>query len=56
MREIDALVLAGRGDEARSEVLAVTRAARAEGRDLAPHLALRISLVLERERAVAPAG
>ena len=55
VREIDALVLAGRGDEARSEVLAVTRAARAEGRDLAPHLALRISLVLERERAVAPA-
>lgn len=56
VREIDGLALAGRGDEARSAVLAVTRAARAAGRDLAPHLALRISLVLERERAVASAG
>ena len=56
LHRIDGLALAGRGDEARSAVLAVTRAARAAGRDLAPHLALRISLVLERERAVASAG
>lgn len=45
-REILALALAGRSSEANGAALALTRAARAEGRDLAPDLSRRIQAAL----------
>lgn len=55
-REILALALAGRSSEAGSAAVTLTRAARAEGRDLAPDLARRVQLALHGSPARRVAG
>ncbi len=51
VRRIDALMVAGRSDEAHRLVIALNRGLRAAGRDLPPELARRVHVALHRAQA-----
>lgn len=56
VRELQALALAGRSEDLRHAIVALNRSLRSAGRDLAPHLALRVSLALSRDTAIGSVG